>query len=332
MSELRKDPVVDRWVIITDDPALSPSIPLSAPQSQDKAFCPFCRGSEHLCPPEILANRPPDSLANDERWNLRVIPNRVPFLVIEEDLKRHAEGIYDMVSGVGANEVIIETPHHGRRQSAMDREELENLFWAYRDRIIDLKKDRRMRHVLIYKNSGKPSGATIDHTYSLLLALPIVPRDIVDELHGAQKHFDYKERCIYCDIISQEIRQEQRIIAETNTFLAIEPYAPRMPFETWILPKRHSCRFEEIEPKEVGDLSVIFKEVLAKLDRALNNPPYNYALHSAPFDSAYDRYYHWHMEILPRISIQSGLEWVSDLYVHSTAPEDAAHFLRNIFM
>ncbi len=331
MSELRKDPVVDRWVIITEDPTLSPDIAgNNILKESGEPFCPFCPGNEHLCPPEILANRPGNSLANDPRWNLRVIPNRSPLLVVEEDLKRLGEGIYDKVTGVGANEVIIETPHHGNRQSDMSLDQLENLFWVYRDRIIDLKKDRRMRYILIYKNSGKPAGATLEHTYSLLLALPVVPRDIVEELHGAQKHFDYKERCIYCDIIRQEIQLEARIIAETGSFLAVEPFAPRVPFETWIIPKRHSCRYEEIEPKEVCELAVIFKEVLSRLDLALNKPPYNYALHNAPSDSACDKFYHWHMEILPRIGIPSGLELGSDLYVHATMPEDAASFLKNI--
>ncbi|HQG31378.1 MAG TPA: galactose-1-phosphate uridylyltransferase [Deltaproteobacteria bacterium] len=332
MSELRKDPVVDRWVIITEDPTLSTVIqggPVGEPQD---SFCPFCPGNEHFCPPEILANRPADSHANDSGWNLRVIPNRSPLLVIEEDLKRLGEGIYDKVTGVGANEVIIETPHHGRRQSCMGLDELENIFWAYRDRIIDLKKDGRMRYVLIYKNSGEAAGSTLGHTYSLLLALPIVPRNIADELHGAGKHFEYKERCIYCDIIRQEIQLELRVVSETKNFIAIEPFAPRLPFETWIIPKRHSCRFEEIEPKEVGDLAVIFKDVLSRLDCALSDPPYNYAVHTAPFDSAYERFYHWHVEIIPRIVTQGGLEFGSDIYVHSTMPEDAAAFLKNIIV
>jgi len=231
MSELRRDPVVDRWVIITDDPTLSPAIPQTISSVPEDPFCPFCPGNEHLCPPEILANRQGGSPPNSTQWKLRVIPNRSPLLVVEEDLKRMGEGMYDKVTGVGANEVIIETPVHARRQADMDADELENVFWAYRD----------------------------------------------------------------------------RIVSETGSFLAIEPFAPRVPFETWIIPKRHSSRFEEIDSKEVGDLAAIFRDVLLRLDRALNRPAYNYALHNAPFDKAYDRVYHWHMEITPRIGIQGGL-------------------------
>jgi UDPglucose--hexose-1-phosphate uridylyltransferase len=330
MSEIRKDAVVDRWVIITEDPTLSPAVGEAAWPGKDGDFCPFCPGNEHYCPPEILANRPGDSAPNGPQWNLRVIPNRSPLLVIEEGLKRMGEGIYDKVTGVGANEVIIETPRHGLRQSELGQDELENLFWAYRDRVIDLKKDSRIRSVVIFKNCGGQAGATLEHTYSLLLALPIVPRDIVDELRGARKHFEYKERCIYCDVIRQEVQLELRIVAETRNFLAMEPFAPRMPFETWILPKRHSCRFEDVEPKEVGELALIFKEVMSRLDGALGRPDYNYILHSAPFDGDYGKFYHWHLEIIPRMSIQGGLELGSDLYVHSTMPEDAAQFLRGV--
>jgi UDPglucose--hexose-1-phosphate uridylyltransferase len=330
MSELRRDPVVDRWVVIADDPGLVPAVPGAETGTREDPHCPFCPGNEHLCPPEIFAVRPGGSPANGPGWNLRVIPNRSPLLVIEEDLKRMGEGIYDRITGVGANEVIIETPVHGRRQSMMDAGELENLFWAYRDRILDLKKDGRMRSVLIYKNSGRPAGATLDHSYSLLLALPVVPGDIVDELQGAGKHYAYKERCIYCDIVRQEIQLDLRVVSETRSFLAIEPFAPRAPFETWIIPKRHSSRYEEIDSQEVGDLAVLFRDVLSRMERALNVPPYNYALHSAPFDQPYDKVYHWHIEIIPRIGIQSGLSWGSGLYSHSTSPEDAARFLKNL--
>ncbi|MDT8271946.1 MAG: HIT domain-containing protein [Desulfomonilia bacterium] len=332
MSELRKDPVVERWVIITDDPLRSPAITSHSPGLHSDGPCPFCPGNEHLCPPEILANRPQGSQPNDARWNLRVIPNRSPLLTIEEDYKRLGEGLYDKITGVGANEVIIETPRHDIRQSQMTLAEFETLLWAYRDRIIDLKHDSRMRYVLIYKNYGALAGATLEHTYSLLMALPIVPRGIIDELEGARKHYGYKERCIYCDIIRQEIQFESRVIAETTTFLAIEPFAPKVAFETWILPKRHIPRFENIEPREIHDLAIIFKEILLRLDKGLNLPDYNYAIHSAPFGNEVDPYYHWHIEIMPRLESRTGLEWGSELYINATPPEDAAKYLRGLLV
>ena len=330
MSELRKDPIIERWVIISDDTLRSPSIAEETKGEEVGALCPFCPGNEHLCPPEILANRPYDSYPNDQQWNLRVIPNRSPLLVVEEEYKRMGEGLYDKITGVGANEVIIETRRHDIRQGQMPLPEIENLIWAYRDRIIDLKRDARFRYVLIYKNCGTLAGATLDHTYSLLVALPIVPRSILDEIEGAKKHFQYKERCIYCDVVRQEIQLETRLVCESNDFLAVEPFAPRLPFETWVLPKRHAPRFENIEPREIHDLAGFFKEVMCRLDAGLNRPSYNYYIHTAPFGNECDPYFHWHMEILPRLVPRTGLEWGSELYINSTPPEDAAKFLRGL--
>lgn len=332
MSELRKDPVVDRWVIITDDALRSPDRAKNVAGRRTEGICPFCQGNEHLCPPEILANRPYDSYPNDAGWNLRVIPNRSPLLMVEEQYARMGEGLYDKITGVGANEVIIETPRHGVRQSQLDHEQIENVFWAYRDRIIDLKRDARMRYVHIYKNCGERAGDTLDHAYSLLMALPIVPRSIIDEMDGAEKHFHYKERCIYCDVIRQETQGETRLVSETDAFIAIEPFAPRHPFETWILPKRHAPRFEHIEPGEIHDLAGIFSDVLLRIDAALRYPDYNYYIHTAPFGNECDLYYHWHVEILPRLLTRTGLEWGSELYINPTPPEDAAQFLRTLLI
>lgn len=330
MSELRKDPVVDRWVIISDDPIRSTNIAPGSREIKDDDTCPFCPGNEHLCPPEILANRESASHPNDAGWRLRVVPNRSPLLVVEEKLKRLGEGVYDKMTGVGANEVIIETNRHDIRQAHMTLEELENLFWAYRDRIIDLKRDTRIKYVHIYKNCGASAGATMKHGYSLLMALPIVPRAILDETHGAQKHFVNKQRCIYCDVIRQEIQLGTRLVSETDLFLAVEPFAPRVPFETWILPKRHSACFDEIDPKEVGEMAGIFKDVISRLDSALKKPAYNYGIHTAPFGNGCEEYFHWHMKIIPRITAHTGFEWGTDVYINPTPPEEAAAFLREL--
>ena len=330
MSELRRDPIVNRWVIISDDPIRTPDVSPGTERVSQYDFCPFCPGNEHLCPPEILANRPSDSYPNDARWALRVIPNRSPLLVVEEDFRRMGEGVYDKITGVGANEVIIETKRHGVRQADMTAEELENMFWAYRDRIIDLRRDSRIKYVQIYKNCGAASGATLSHGYSLLMALPIVPRAISDEIDGSRKHFENKQRCIYCDVIRQEAQIETRIVSETRMFVAIEPFAPRVPFETWILPKRHCAHFDEIEPRELSDMASIFKDVFSRLDIALSNPTYNYIIHTSPLGNNNDEYYHWHMEIFPQIKIRSGFEWGTDLYINPTPPEACAAFLRGL--
>lgn len=329
MSELRKDPIIDRWVIITDSATRTPGI-VPEQALKDSLPCPFCPGNEYMCPPEILANRPFGSLPNSPDWNLRVVPNRSPVLVVEEDLKRMGEGLYDKISGIGANEVIIETPRHGIRQSEMEQAEMENLFWAYRDRLVDLKRDHRLRYALIYKNSGSNAGATLEHQYSLLMGLPIIPRGVLEEIEGAEKHYEYKERCIFCDIIRQELQQGGRLVSETRDFVAFEPFAPRVPFETWILPKRHISRFEDVEPGEIKEMAMIFIDVMKRIDSALGMPPYNYGIHTSPFSMECASYYHWHMEILPRLVPLTGFEWGSDLYINSTPPEKAAAFLKEM--
>ncbi|MEA2101735.1 MAG: galactose-1-phosphate uridylyltransferase [Thermodesulfobacteriota bacterium] len=344
MSEMRKDPVVERWVIITNDALRSPSISrekrigedgLDGTDKQRDALCPFCPGNERLCPPEILSNRPDGSSPNDPDWRLRVVPNRSPVMVVEGDLKRMGEGLYDKITGVGANEVIIETPKHGIRQSQMTCDDLENVFWAYRDRMIDLGKDSRLRYVLIYRNQGSAAGATLDHPYSVLMALPIVPAMVQSKIDGAQRHFEYKKRCIYCDILQEEMREQSRIVSESRFFLAIEPFAPRLPFETWIIPKRHISSYIHTEPGEIKDMACMFKEVVSRLDASLGRPAYNCILHSCPAGNTppgLDQYYHWHMEILPRLTARGGFEWGSGFFINPTSPESAAAFLRGIVL
>ncbi|HOS96782.1 MAG TPA: galactose-1-phosphate uridylyltransferase [Deltaproteobacteria bacterium] len=330
MSELRKDPVVERWVLVADDALRSPVIPRSRDRIDGGLLCPFCPGNEHLCPPDIFANAPNGFVSVHAGWQLRVIPNRSPLLMVEEGHRRSGEGLYDKITGVGANEVFIETPEHGIRQSQMSPAQLECLIWAYQSRIHDLRKDGRIRSVYIYKNCGVQAGATLDHGYSLLVALPIAPRAVAEEVEGARRHFLIKERCIYCDVIHQETAAETRLVAESTCFIAIEPFAPRVPFETWILPRRHAPRFEHIEPAEVHDLALIFREVMSRIDAGLCSPDYNYWIHSAAFGNECDPYYHWHMEILPRIAPPTGLEGGTDLYYNTTLPEDAAEYLRRL--
>ncbi len=325
MSELRKDPIVDRWVIINEESGHVPHFEPDAPQTDE--ICPFCRGSEHFCPPNILSSR-----AADGNWGVRVLPSRAPMLRVEEgDVKRSGEGLFDKINGIGAHEVIIETPHHGVRQADLTVAEIENIFWAYRDRILDLERDGRLRYVLVYKNQGSKAGATVlNHSYSLLAGLPIVPRLLQEELAGARQHYDYKHRCIYCDIIAQERSADIRLIAETRDCVALAPFAPRVPFEVWILPKRHSARFVVIEPGELHNLAIMFKEVLQRLDKALACPDYNYVIHASPFNSDCEKYYHWHMEILPMLDGFSGFESGADMFVNHTSPEEAARYLKQI--
>lgn len=333
MPEFRKDPIVGRWVIIATDRARRPdSFDHASPPSAEGRFCPFCPGNEDATPPEVLAYRHDGSKSNTKGWQVRVVPNKYPALRVEGGLNREGVGIYDRMNGVGAHEVIIETPDHRQSLSDMDSARREEVLWSYRDRILDLKKDKRFRYILLFKNQGRVAGATVDHPHSQLIALPIVPRDVVAELQGAKEYYNYKERCIYCDIVRQETASKERLVAENGLFICITPFAARFPFETWILPKLHDSYFEDSQKHEFEALSHILGEVLKRQDRALNRAPFNFVIHSSPLNQYIreDDYYHWHMEITPRLTTVAGFEWGTGFYINPTSPEEAAQFLREM--
>jgi len=291
--------------------------------------CPFCPGHEELTPPEVLAYRN-GSAPNTPGWELRVVPNKFPALQVEGTLDRAGEGMYDRMNGIGAHEVIIETPDHSRTLAAMSEAEIERVLWAYRERILDLKQDRRLRHILVFKNQGAPAGATLEHTHSQLIALPIVPDFVRDEIDGARRHFEIKERCVFCDIVNDDLRDGRRVILENADVVALAPYAPRFAFETWLLPRAHGSRFEEAPRPLYEGLARLLKAVLQRMDRALETPPYNLVVHTSPFSEALGDLYHWHVEIMPKLTRVAGFEWGTGFYINPTAPEEAAEVLRSV--
>ena len=330
MPELRKDPVLSRWVIVSTERAKRPHDYKKEEEPKRTGTCAFCPGNEHMTPPEIMAYREVGSQPNGPGWFLRVIPNKFPALKVEGEIVREGEGMYDKMTGVGAHEVIIETPDHEETLSTMSVSQFENVIWAYRDRINDLKRDDRLRYVMIFKNHGYRAGASLQHAHSQLIALPIVPKTVMEELKGAKAHYDYKERCIFCDIVRQELRDGCRVVAENTDFLAICPFAARFPFEMWILPKSHESAFENIGRSEQAALAQLFSDVLKRLRVGLNDPAYNFYLHNSPFTESNSAYYHWHFEITPRITRMAGFERGTGFYINPTPPEEAAKFLREL--
>lgn len=328
MSELRKDPVVDRWVIIARERGKRPSDFAGFDTNKAKGFCPFCPGNEDVVPPEILAYRKPGSKPNGPGWRLRVVANKFPALKEQEELHKHGDGMYDMMNGVGRHEVIIETPVHELTLSTMSVHAVEDVLWAYRDRLESLAKDERFQSVIIFKNQGMAAGATLEHSHSQLIALPIIPKQIKEELAGAKRYYEYKERCIFCDIVDQELSQQNRIICKNQDYIAICPYAPRFPFEIWIIPKEHNARYQETNKEKIESLSIILAETLKRLDAVLDIPPYNFVLHSAPFRQQVGQYFHWHLEIMPKLTRVAGFEWGSGFHINPTPPEESAKYLR----
>lgn len=328
MPEIRKDPITGRWVIIATDRSRRPA-DFSREQAIPKGgrFCPFCPGNEQKTPPEVLAYRQSGG-PNEPGWNLRVVPNKFPALRVEGDFDRQGDGMYDRMNGVGAHEVIIETPKHELTLADMPEKRVEDIFWAIRDRIVDLKRDKRMRYILAFKNHGAAAGATLEHTHSQLIALPVVPRRVQEELEGAKRYHDMKERCIYCDIIRQELNTGSRVVLETEHFLAICPYAARFPFEVWIIPRRHISHFEVAEIATFQNLGWVMPVVLREIDKVLEHPPYNLIIHTSPVQEPELSYYHWHIELMPKLTRVAGFEWGTGFYINPTPPEESAKFLR----
>ena len=328
MPELRRDPIIGRWVIIARERGKRPYDFIIEKDKTKDGFCPLCPGNEKTTPPEVLAYGRPFHNPNGPGWKLRVVPNKFPALVIEGDLDKRGEGIYDNMNGIGAHEVIIETPDHQETISTMSLEQLQLIFMAYRDRIIDLARDKRFKYIIVFKNFGKAAGASLEHSHSQLIALPIVPQLIQEELDGCLRYFDYKERCVFCDIIRQERQQNLRVVCENDEFITICPFAPRSPFEMWILPRRHQSRFVSLDDSQTGSLTSLFSLTMKKLGGVLPNVPYNFMLHTAPLTDFGLEHFHWHIEIMPKINTVAGFEWGTGFYINTTPPEESARILK----
>lgn len=329
MPELRKDPIVGRWVIIATERANRPIGKFSEPMPLSTGGCPFCEGNEGDTPHEIISYRDPDSQKQQPGWRVRVVPNKFPALQIEGELQKRGDGIYDRMNGVGAHEVIIECPHHEVSMARLPEQNIREILWIYRDRLVDLKKDPRLVYGMIFKNVGGAAGASLEHSHSQLIVTPIVPINVLEEMNGADEFYRYRGRCIYCDILDQEIAAQKRIVLESQNFLVIAPYASRFPYETWILPKEHNSHYENASKNELDELAGVLKKTLWKHEVALEQPAYNYMIHTGPLNSPYLPHYHWHIEIIPRLTRVAGFEWGTGFYINPVPPEQAAITLKN---
>jgi len=331
MSELRKDPIAGRWVIVTTDEINKPEdYEQDIPQKWRAGACPFCYGNEASTPPEIVAIRDNNTAPNTPGWQVRVVPNKFPALQIEGALERRPVGMYDMTSGIGAHEVIIETPYHHKNMCDLLDEEMGNILRMYCQRALDLERDKRFKYIMIFKNYGPEAGASMEHPHTQIIALPMVPKNVKEEIRGARNYFDYRERCIFCDILRQEREDKERIVMENKNFMAFCPFVSRFPFEIWIIPKKHSGFFCQTPYEQIPDLAVMLKSIIAKVNKLFGNPSYNFIIHTSPInsDTHYMDIYHWHLEFIPKLTRVAGFEWGTGFYVVPTPPELAAKFLR----
>lgn len=338
MPELRRDIVTDRWVIIATERAKRPQEFRCPPTEIDSNNCPFCPGNEAKTPPEVWAAREHGDL-NQPGWKVRVVPNKFPALRIEGDMNREADGIYDRMNGIGAHEVIIDTPEHRQAFEELPADHIALALTGCKERLLDLQRDARFRYLLVFKNVGRAAGASLSHSHFQLIATPITPHSVKEKLLGARDYYERKERSVFHDILREEIRDGSRVVFENDGFLVFCPYASRFPFELCVLPKRQSPDFHRIDSSEILQAAEALKVTLARLARALEKPQYNLIVHTAPSRAGHrrsgywdtiDHDFRWHIEILPRVTEVAGFEWGTGFFINPLPPEQAAAHLRTM--
>lgn len=321
MAELRRDPVSGNWIVSG----------YATTKSDSVGECPFCPGHENLTPKAIK-----EITDNEGSWLARCFPSLNPVFAIEVEESKRAEGLYDKMGNVGAHEIIVENRTHTKTFSNFTEAELLLLIQLYIERIRDLKQDKRFKYIQIFKNHGELSGSFIFHPHSHVLATPIMPERIELELANSKRHYLQKERCLFCDIIAQEIRQNKRLVSINTSFIAICPFASRFPYEVWIVPRFHCECFEALSDEGAKhDLAVIMIEIMKRLEKVANS--YSVIVHTSPNAPRYaaspaepsvSDYFHWHIEILPRDLRSSRYKREDQFYVVSVTPEEAANSLK----
>ncbi len=331
MSELRRDPISGRWVIIAPDRGSRPQDyeSSSVNVNSKKDSCPFCEGNESETPPEVYAERAEGLPADGPGWTVRVVSNKYPALQIEGDLDPSSSGIYHSMRGIGAHEVLIESPRHDDELATLSDDARTGVFRAARERILDLTGDRRFRYIQVFKNRGFEAGATLDHGHSQLIATPTVPRRLDEALAGFAIHERANGACVLCQIVKQERDEGSRILFESSEFVVFQPFAARFPFETWVVPTRHAAAFEDASDELLADFSRVLGRALRAFRNVLEDPPYNFVLHTAPINEPGPRpLFHWKLEVMPKLSRVAGFEWGTGFYINAVSPEDAAARLR----
>jgi UDPglucose--hexose-1-phosphate uridylyltransferase len=332
--EYRRDPVTGRWVIIAPERSRRPlGLASTKPHPRldaERDTCPFCSGRESRSPPELFAIRKAGTQPDTPGWSLRVVPNKFPAV---RDMTVNLSNGYGMqlesLPGFGLHEVVIECPRHISNPAHLTDAELGQVFVAYRERIAALTRDSRVKFVSVFKNVGAEAGASLAHSHSQVVAIPMVPEVVQTEITGAKESFAATGHCLFCEMIERECREKVRIVAETPRFVAFTPYASRFAYEIWVLPRTHASHYETLSDADANELASLLRSILGKLDAVLTYPAYNYFLHTGPAREVLMAEYHWHLELFPRTSRVAGFEWASGCFINAVPPEQAASELRD---
>ena len=336
MPVIRQDPATRLWSIIATERAkrphdfvrnhkASPDVP-----SYDKD-CPFCAGNEAMTPSTVFEVAAPEG-GGRASWAVRVVPNKFPALMTPEgegDTTRRVIGrLYLEMDGVGRHEVVIESPDHSKTIATLSDSEVSMVVRTYRDRFLELDKSPWNQLIIVFRNQGEQAGTSLAHPHSQIIGTPIVPEEIRRRLDESQRYYDDRGTCVYCDILDYELAEKTRIVGSNSGFVALCPFASSVPFEVWIVPRRHASSFGVLSDDEIPLLGTILRNILRRLHDLLGNPDYNYVVRSAPHHSAGEPHFHWYLEILPRLTTRAGFEIGSGININVVVPEDAAEQLR----
>lgn len=320
MSELRLDPTTRAWVIVAPERAERPR-PVPA---GGKGGCPLCPGNEWQSPPELFRVDAPDG-----RWALRVVPNKYPLLVPGGDLARSGRTGFAAMSGVGHHEVVVESADHQWDMTTARDGEVPTVLAAWRARHRALQ-DAGAKLIVVFRNHGTAAGTSLTHPHSQVVATPVVPATVRHAFDVARRHSDDTGRCLYVDIVRRESAHGTRVVHQTERFVALVPFAAAVPYETWVMPRTHRASFARVSDEELDDLAGVLAKVLSALREALDDPPYNLVVHSAPPEDERAAYYLWHLRIVPRLATPAGFELATGISVNSLPPEQAAARLRAV--
>jgi len=329
MPELRQNIATKEWVIIATERAhrpedfVQPSRPLTEDRPEWEADCPFCPGNEEL---DLEVMRIPEQ----GPWQLRVVRNKYPALQLQGERVRRFDGVHRRISGVGYHEVLVEDPQHNTCPALESAAEVSLMLEAFKIRGREIAQDPRVEQIIYFENHGEHAGTSLAHPHTQIIGLPIVPYNIRTRIEEARRYFDDTGRCVYCHMLSDELKDNTRIVAKSRRFAAFIPYAALSPFHIWILPRRHESSFLNATAHELADLGELLRQVLRQLYFGLRDPDYNYIIRSAPVRDPGVEYLHWYVTIIPRVTRSAGFELGSGMFINTALPEASAAFLRSV--
>jgi UDPglucose--hexose-1-phosphate uridylyltransferase len=339
INEMRKDYLLDRWVVISTARKKRPTDFVKQTEEGKAGTCPLCPENEHMTPPATLVYIPLNGKTRKEKdengfrhknWLIRCVPNLYPaFTPPNNEEKSEAKEDSTFAKAIGHHEVIIESPHHDEHPGVVKTSQLIHVINAYIDRLHEFSAKKYVKYVSIFRNHGQEAGASLSHAHTQIITTPIIPKIVEDELRASEKFWAKKKNCIFCDILQKE-RASTRLIWESDGFVVFAPWASVHPFEFWVFPKRHQCCLLDLSLSEVKALAKTMRVSLGGLKTLLNDPPYNFGFHQITCGAK--EHFHWHLEVYPRLAIWAGFEKSTGMFINAVPPEDAAVSLRETFL